>query len=106
MRILEQPITITAAQAAGIRWLNGDRRTVKWPDVYLVMRHGGTYSSKWRIIKRHEVDSAGQWHYHQTKPSVCWGGLALVHVHQPTNSVKVLEFYCVPVRHRRAKGST
>lgn len=106
MRILEQPVTITAAQAAGARWLDSDRRTVRWPDVYLVMRHGGRYGSKWRKSGRHnETETAGRWHYLLAKQTVHWGGVALVHVNQPTNTVRVIDFYCEPIRRRVKKGA-
>lgn len=106
VRILESPITAAAAQAAGVRWLHGDRRTIKSPDVYLLMRHGGTYASKWRTIYRSANDAAVLWAYWDEKPDVRWGGLAIVHVHQPSEVVNVILFHCVPVRHRRAKGTT
>ena len=106
MRILEQPVTIVAAQASGARWLDSDRRTVRCPDVYLVMRHGGRYGSKWRKIGRwNATESMGRWHYLLAKQTVHWGGVALVHVHQPTNAVRVIEFYCEPMRRHAKKGA-
>jgi hypothetical protein len=102
MMILEHPVTRQAAYLAALDWYHSTkRRTVKNTLIVLLLRHGGRYRSRWRVMKRSGTIELGRTWYYEACNRARWGGVALVAILQSVNSSTVIEFFCEPIRHNR-----